>query len=71
MTEAARSSPDVITETGRLIRDEGGFLLQRDRGGQWRLILHRVPVDLVEKHVRVQGVLAADNVLEADGVAAA
>lgn len=71
MNEPAPPSPDIVTETGRLIRDEGGFLLQRDRGGQWRLILHRVPVDLVEKRVRVQGVLASEDVLEADGVAAA
>lgn len=70
MSQPALSASNIITETGRLIRDEGGFLLQRDSGGQWRLILHRVPVDLVEKRVRVQGVLAQDDVLEADGVAA-
>lgn len=61
----------VVNETGRLMRDEGGFLLQRDGGGLWRLVLHRVPVDLVEKRVRVQGVLADGNVVEAVGVAPA
>lgn len=61
----------LVNETGRLIRDAAGFLLQRDVGGTWRLILNRVPVDLVEKRVRVQGVLAAPDIVEADGVAPA
>ncbi|RVT44060.1 DUF5818 domain-containing protein [Sphingobium algorifonticola] len=60
-----------VNETGRLVRDAGGFLLHRDQGGIWRLILHRVPVDLVEKHVRVRGTLRAGDIVEADGVAAA
>lgn len=58
-------------ETGRLLRDEAGFLLQRDRGGRFRLVLLRVPVDLVEKRVRVTGVYAGDDIVEADGVAPA
>lgn len=72
MTDAAASpQTDVpVNETGRLVRDAGGFLLHRDAGGIWRLVLHRVPVDLVEKHVRVQGLLRAGEVVEADGVAA-
>ncbi|MDX3911219.1 MAG: DUF5818 domain-containing protein [Sphingobium sp.] len=72
MSEPASPSREVaVNETGRLMRDEGGFLLQRDGGGLWRLVLHRVPVDLVEKRVRVQGVLADGDVVEADGVAPA
>ncbi|MGK2910526.1 MAG: DUF5818 domain-containing protein [Sphingobium sp.] len=61
----------LVNETGRLIRDDAGFVLQRDAGGAWRLILNRVPVDLVEKRVRVQGVMAAPDIVEADGVAPA
>ncbi len=60
-----------MDETGRLIRDATGFLLQRDLGGSYRLVLLRVPVDLVEKRVRVRGYHAGDGVVEADGVAPA
>lgn len=61
----------AVEETGRLIRDEAGFLLERDLGGTYRLILLRVPVDHVEKHVRVRGYHAGDGVVEVEGVAAA
>ncbi|WP_375197768.1 DUF5818 domain-containing protein [Sphingobium sp.] len=60
-----------VDETGRLIRDEAGFLLQRDQGGTFRLILLRVPVDHVEKRVRVQGYYAGNGIVEVEGVAAA
>ncbi len=60
-----------MNETGRLLRDDGGFLLQRDLGGSYRLVLLRVPVDHVEKRVRVQGFYAGDGIVEADGVAPA
>lgn len=60
-----------VVETGRLLRDEAGFLLQRDLGGRFRLVLLRVPVDLVEKRVRVTGVYAGDDIVEAEGVAPA
>jgi len=60
-----------VDETGRLIRDAAGFLLQRDLGGSYRLVLLRVPVDLVEKRVRVRGFHAGDGIVEADGVAPA
>lgn len=59
-----------VDETGRLTRDEAGFLLQRDLGGTFRLILLRVPVDHVEKRVRVQGYYAGDETVEVEGVAA-
>lgn len=59
-----------VDETGRLTRDDAGFLLQRDLGGTFRLILLRVPVDHVEKRVRVQGYYAGDEIVEVEGVAA-
>lgn len=59
-----------VEETGTLIRDGGGFALRLDRGGRIRLDLHRVPVSEVEKRVRVVGVLVADGLIDADGVAA-
>ncbi len=62
---------DKVDETGRLLRDEGGFLLRRDGGGTWRLILLRVPVDHVEKRVRVRGHYAGDDIVEVAGVAGA
>lgn len=60
-----------VDETGRLLRDDAGFLLQRDLGGRYRLVLLRVPVDLVEKRVRIRGVFAGGEIVEADGVAPA
>lgn len=60
-----------VDETGRLLRDDAGFLLQRDVGGTFRLILLRVPVDHVEKRVRVRGYYAGDGIVEVEGVAAA
>ncbi len=57
-----------VDETGRLVRDEGGFVLERDLGGRWRLILNRVPVDHVEKRVRVTGWYLGEDMVEADGV---
>ncbi|WP_294132287.1 DUF5818 domain-containing protein [Sphingobium sp.] len=61
----------AVDETGRLVRDTAGFLLRRDNGGTYRLVLLRVPVDLVEKRVRVRGFHAGDGIVEADGVAPA
>ncbi|EQB33060.1 DUF5818 domain-containing protein [Sphingobium ummariense] len=58
-----------VDETGRLLRDEAGFLLQRDLGGTYRLVLLRVPVDHVEKRVRVRGWHAGEGVIEVEGVA--
>jgi len=58
-----------IDETGTLVRDGGGFVLRRDAGGRWRLDLHRVPVDHVEKRVRITGILVADGLVEVEGVA--
>jgi hypothetical protein len=60
-----------IDETGTLVRDGGGFALRRDSGGRYRLDLHRVPVDEVEKRVRIVGTLAGDGLVDVDGVAIA
>lgn len=57
-----------IEETGTLVRDGGGFFLQRDAGGRFALQLQRVPVDHVEKRVRVIGTLVADGLVSADGI---
>lgn len=60
-----------IDETGMLVRDGGGFALRRDAGGRYPLRLHRVPVDHVEKHVRVVGTMADDQCVDVLGVAPA
>ncbi|NTS65481.1 hypothetical protein HRV97_09940 [Sphingomonas sp. HHU CXW] len=60
-----------VDETGTLIRDGGAFFLRRDAGGRYQLELQRTPVDLVEKRVRLIGVLVAPDLVSADGVAAA
>ena len=59
----------AIDETGTLIRDGGAFVLRRDGGGRYKLELSRVPVEHVEKRVRVRGVLVESDLVAADGVA--
>jgi Protein of unknown function (DUF5818) len=59
---------DAVNETGILLRLEGGFALKRDAGGYYRLDLHRTPVDLIEKHVRVIGIKIGPEHVDADGV---
>ena len=51
-----------------LLRDGGGFVLKRDHGGYYRLELHRTPVDLVQKRVRLIGVLIGPDHVDVDGV---
>ncbi len=58
-----------IDETGTLLREGAGFVLRRDLGGRWMLDMHRVPVDHVEKRVRITGVVVADGLIDVDGVA--
>lgn len=53
-----------IDETGTLIRDGGGFVLRRDTGGRYRLDLSRVPVDEVQKRVRIKGTLVAEDLVD-------
>jgi hypothetical protein len=60
-----------IDETGTLLRDGGGFALRRDAGGRYQLDLHRVPVDEVEKHVRIVGTLVTEILVDVDGVSIA
>jgi len=60
-----------IDETGTLIREGGAFYLRRDLGGRYQLELHRTPVDLVEKRVRLIGTLVGPDLVNADGVAPA
>ncbi len=60
-----------IEETGTLLRDTGGFSLRRDLGGRWKLDLHRVPIDHIEKRVRITGVIVAEDLVDVDGVAPA
>lgn len=65
------SDGNDVDETGLLVREGGAFILRRDTGGEWRLQLHRVPVDLVGKHVRVIGVKIEPEVIDVEGVQAA
>ncbi|WP_244655690.1 DUF5818 domain-containing protein [Sphingomonas sp. CFBP 13603] len=60
-----------INETGTLLREGGAFYLRRDLGGRYELELHRTPVDLVEKRVRLLGTLVGLDLVNADGVAPA
>jgi Protein of unknown function (DUF5818) len=57
-----------IQETGTLIADGGGFALRRDIGGRWKLDLHRVPVDHVEKRVRISGTIVAEGLVDVDAL---
>ena len=54
---------------GRLVREDGGFVLRCDDGRRLHLILPRVPVDQVEKRVVVTGILSRFDTIEAEGVA--
>ncbi|KQN12133.1 DUF5818 domain-containing protein [Sphingomonas aurantiaca] len=60
-----------IDETGTLIREGGAFLLQRDSGGRYTLQLGRMPVDHVQKRVRIIGVAIAPDLISVDGVSSA
>jgi hypothetical protein len=60
-----------IDETGMLVREGGAFVLHRDVGGRFQLELRRVPVDHVQKRVRVIGVLVTADLVSVDGVASA
>ncbi len=57
-----------IDEMGTLLREGSGFALRRDLGGRWMLDMHRVPVDHVEKRVRITGVVVAEGLIDVDGV---
>lgn len=57
-----------IDETGTLIRDGAAFYLRRDIGGRYQLELHRTPVDLLGKRVRLVGTLVGAALVNAEGV---
>jgi hypothetical protein len=57
-----------VEETGTLIRADAGFALRRDSGGRWKLDLHRVPVDHVEKRVRISGIIVAEGLIDVDAL---
>lgn len=57
-----------IDETGMLLREGASFCLQRDSGGRFLLVLRRVPVDEVEKRVRVIGTYVGEGAVEVEGV---
>lgn len=58
-----------IEETGTLLRDAGGFSLRRDLGGRWKLDPYRVPVDHVEKRVRITGIVVGEDLVDVEVVA--
>ena len=60
-----------INEIGTLVRDGGAFYRHRDVGGRYELEVHRAPVDMVEKRVRLIGTLVGPDLVNADGVAPA
>ncbi|MBB4640193.1 DUF5818 domain-containing protein [Rhizorhapis suberifaciens] len=60
-----------IEASGTLLRDGAGFLLKCHHGVNWRLNLHRVPIDHVAKQVRIVGVMAAEDQIDVEGVASA
>jgi len=62
---------EPIDLTGTLVRDGAGFGLRAERGVIYHLQLQRVPVDHVEKQVRVAGILIGERLIEAEGVAPA
>ena len=57
-----------VEETGTIISDGVGFALRRDIGGRWNLDLHRVPIDHVEKRVRISGIIVAKGLVEVDAL---
>lgn len=57
-----------VDETGTLLREASGFVLRRDLGGRWKLDLHRIPVDHIEKRVRITGTFVGDGLVDVDGV---
>jgi hypothetical protein len=66
---APASGPNGFEATGLLARDGSGFALHGDDGRIWHLSLPRIPVDLVQKSVRVVGSLEAEDSVEVEGIA--
>lgn len=57
-----------IAETGRLVRETGGFVLQCEHGARLPLLLPRTPVDEVEKRVTLTGVIEEDGMLAVETI---
>ena len=57
-----------IDEIGTLLREGAAFVLRRDLGGRWILDLHRVPIDHVEKRVRITGTIVSDSLVDVDSL---
>ena len=52
------SKPD---ETGRLLRERGALVLERDLGGRWRLDADPSAERMLGQRVRVEGVAAGST----------
>ena len=57
-----------VAETGRLVREAGGFVLQCEHGARLPLLLPRTPVDEVEKRVALIGIVEADGMLTVETI---
>ena len=57
-----------IDEIGTLLSEGAAFVLRRDPGGRWVLDLHRVPVDPVEKRMRITGTVVGDGLVDVDSL---
>jgi len=53
-----------VEETGTLLRDGDAHVLRRDTGGRWKLDLHRVSIDLIDKRVRMIGVIVEEGLVD-------
>lgn len=53
-----------VEETGTLLRDGDAHVLRRDTGGRWKLDLHRVSADLIDKRVRLMGVIVEEGMVD-------
>jgi hypothetical protein len=60
-----------IDETGTLIQAGEIMFFRRDHGGRYQLELHRLPVNLIQKRVRLVGTLIGPMLVHVEGVAAA
>ena len=50
------------------IRAVEGFALRRDIGGRWKPDLRRIPVDYVERFIRISGIIVADGLIDVDAL---
>lgn len=53
-----------VEETGTLLSDGDAHVLRRDAGGRWTLDLHRVSTDLIDKRVRLIGVIVEEGMVD-------